>query len=72
MTDKDGNNADVTALGSRVRFTRSGAENDGSVTSIGVVIEDYADMVIERGSVGRGWAPVRRCTGGRSNSTTGG
>jgi hypothetical protein len=25
---------------------------------MGVVIEDYEDMVIDRGSVGRDWAPV--------------
>ncbi|QXC46875.1 hypothetical protein [Rhodococcus qingshengii] len=58
MTDKNGKSEDVTAVGSRVRIAVPGA--DVSVTSTGVVIEDYADMVIDRGSVGRDWAPVQR------------
>ena len=32
----------------------------GTVACTGVVIEDYEDMVIDRGSVGRDWAPVQR------------
>lgn len=58
MTDKNGKSEDVTAVGSRVRIAVPGA--DVSVTCTGVVIEDYADMVIDRGSVGRDWAPVQR------------
>ncbi|WP_045063244.1 hypothetical protein [Rhodococcus sp. AD45] len=31
-----------------------------AVARTGVVIEDYADMVIDSESVGRDWAPVHR------------
>lgn len=60
MTDKNGKSEDAIAVGSRVRITVPGSEADGTVTSTGVVIEDYADMVIDRGAVGRDWAPVHR------------
>lgn len=56
MTDKS---KDVT-VGARVRVTVSDSDADGTRTCVGVVIEDYADMVIDRGSVGRDWAPVYR------------
>jgi len=57
MTDKNGKSKDVTAVGSRVRITVSGSDAGGTVACTGVVIED---MVIDRGSVGRDWAPVQR------------
>jgi len=60
MTDKNGKSKDVTAVGSRVRTTVSDFDAGGSVACTGVVIEDYEDMVIDRGSVGRDWAPVQR------------
>ena len=60
MTDKTGKSKDVTAVGARVRITVSDSDADGTRTCVGVVIEDYADMVIDRGSVGRDWAPVHR------------
>ena len=60
MTDKNGKGEDVTAVGSRVRIAVSDSDAGGSVTCAGVVIEDYEDMVIDRGSVGRDWAPVQR------------
>ena len=60
MTDKNGKIKDVTAVGSRVRITVSGSDAGGTVACAGVVIEDYEDMVIDRGSVGRDWAPVHR------------
>ncbi|MCY4671381.1 MAG: hypothetical protein OXC29_25760 [Rhodococcus sp.] len=60
MTDKNGTSEDVLAVGSRVRIRVPGFDADGSVACTGVVIEDYADMIIDRGSVGRGWAPVQR------------
>lgn len=60
MTDKNGKSKDVVAVGARVRITVSDSNADGSVTCAGVVIEDYADMVIDSGSVGRDWAPVHR------------
>lgn len=60
MTDKNGKSKDATAVGSRVRFTMSDSDAGGTVACTGVVIEDYQDMVIDRGSVGRDWAPVQR------------
>lgn len=60
MTDKNGKSEDMTVVGSRVRITVPDSDTDGGVTCTGVVIEDYADMVIDRGSVGRDWAPVHR------------
>ena len=60
MTDKSGKSKDVTAVGSRVRITVPGSDADGTVACTGIVIEDYQDMVIDRGSVGRDWAPVQR------------
>ena len=43
-----------------MRITVSDSDAGGSVACTGVVIEDYEDMVIDRGSVGRDWAPVHR------------
>ncbi|NMM91948.1 hypothetical protein B2J88_48085 [Rhodococcus sp. SRB_17] len=60
MTDKDGDSQDVITVGFRVRITMPDSDTGSSVTCTGVVIEDYADMVIDRGSVGRDWAPVHR------------
>ncbi|OXM23259.1 hypothetical protein CBI33_07500 [Rhodococcus erythropolis] len=60
MTDKSGKSKDVIAVGSCVRITVSDSDAGGTVTCTGVVIEDYQDMVIDRGSVGRDWAPVQR------------
>ncbi len=54
MTDKNGKSKDVTAVGSRVRITVSDSDAGGTVACTGVVIEDYEDMVIDRGSVGAG------------------
>lgn len=68
MTDKNGKSKDVTTVGSRVRITVSDSDAGGAVRCTGVVIEDYQDMVIDRGSVGRDWAPVQRW---RSHSMTG-
>ena len=60
MTDTNGKGKDVNSVGSRVRITVPISDADGTVTCTGVVIEDYADMVIDSGSVGRDWAPVHR------------
>lgn len=60
MTDKNGETRDVITVGSRVRISGPDPDTDGDVTSTGVVIEDYADMVVDSGSVGRDWAPVYR------------
>ena len=58
-----------------MRITVSDPDAGGSITCTGVVIEDYEDMVIDRGSVGRDWAPVQRWAialddGRRSSRTT--
>ncbi|MDF3320110.1 hypothetical protein [Rhodococcus sp. C3V] len=60
MTGKNGKSHGVTAVGSRVRITVPASGAEGTVTCVGVVIEDYEDMVIDRASVGRDWAPVHR------------
>lgn len=60
MTDENGKSQNVTAVGSRVRITVSDSDAGGGVACTGVVIEDYEDMVIDRGLVGRDWAPVHR------------
>ncbi|MDV6271746.1 hypothetical protein [Rhodococcus globerulus] len=48
-----------TGVGSRVKVTVPGPDS-GGVAYIGVVVEDYAGMVIDSESVGRDWAPVHR------------
>ncbi|BBE49086.1 MULTISPECIES: hypothetical protein [Rhodococcus] len=60
MTDKKGKSKDVATVGTRVRIAVADSDAGGAVTCTGVVIEDYADMVIDSGSVGRDWAPVHR------------
>ena len=49
----------ATGVGSRVTVTVPGSGSGGAAYT-GVVIEDYADMVIDSESVGRDWAPVHR------------
>lgn len=58
MTDNNGDTGGVICVGSRVTVTVP--DPDRSMTYAGVVIEYYADMVIDSGSVGRDWAPVHR------------
>ena len=43
-----------------MRITVSDFDAGSSVRCSGVVIADYADMVIDSGAVGRDWAPVHR------------
>lgn len=43
-----------------MRMTVSDTDTEGGAACTGVVIEDYEDMAIDRGSVGRDWAPVQR------------
>ncbi|MCE4265363.1 hypothetical protein [Rhodococcus globerulus] len=59
MNEKNGRTNSATGVGSRVKVNVSGSDS-GSVAYTGVVIEDYADMVIDSESVGRDWAPVHR------------
>lgn len=62
MTHKDGTTPRVITVGSRVRVavpdSTSSSQDNGTCT--GVVIEDYADMVIDTDSVGRDWGRVQR------------
>jgi hypothetical protein len=57
MTENNGKTSGAIGVGSRVSVTAPGIETEGSAVCTGVVIEDYADMVIDSGSVGRDWAP---------------
>ncbi|MCE4264401.1 hypothetical protein [Rhodococcus globerulus] len=59
MNEKNGETNSATGVGSRVTVTVPGPGN-GGVAYAGVVVEDYADMVIDSESVGRDWAPVHR------------
>ncbi|KJF19364.1 hypothetical protein [Rhodococcus sp. AD45] len=59
MNEQNGETNAVTGVGSRVKVTVPGP-GSGGVAYTGVVIEDYADMVIDSESVGRDWAPVHR------------
>lgn len=69
MADSKGDTSGATSVGSRVRVTVPDPDTDVSVTYAGVVIEDYADMVIDSGS----WGGIGlRCIGGRSHSMTDG
>ncbi|WP_415394344.1 hypothetical protein ACMTN4_00840 (plasmid) [Rhodococcus globerulus] len=61
MTDKSGETRRVVSLASRVQVTLpTSSGSPSSETCAGVVIEDYADMVIDSGSMGREWAQVHR------------
>lgn len=63
MTAKDGTTSRVITVGSRVRVAvpdSTGPHRRGTEPHTGVVIEDYADMVIGTGSEGRDWARVHR------------
>ena len=59
MNEKNGRTNSATGVGSRVTVRVPGPDSDG-VACTGVVIEDYANMVIDSESVGRDWAPVHR------------
>jgi hypothetical protein len=63
MNEKNSKTSAGTGVGSRVTVTAPGpgsGSGSGGVACTGVVIEDYADMVIGSESVGRDWAPVHR------------
>lgn len=59
MNDRDDRPAATPIVGSRVKMVASTSER-GSVECTGVVIEDYADMVLDASSLGRDWAPAHR------------
>lgn len=56
MADRNGEIKFVPGVGSRVNIAVQGSADSDTVS--GLVVEDYADMVID--SVGRDWAPVHR------------
>ncbi len=56
MNEQNGRTNSATGVGSRVKVTVPGPDS-GGVAYTGVVIEDYASMVIDSESVGRDWAP---------------
>ena len=59
MNEMNGRTNAATSVGSRVKVTVPGPSS-GGVACTGVVIEDYAGMVIDSDSVGRDWVPVHR------------
>lgn len=59
MNKQNDKSNSAMAVGSRVKVTVPGP-GSGAVAYTGVVIEDYANMVIDSESVGRDWAPVHR------------
>lgn len=60
MTDKTGDTDNAPVVGSRVQVTVRDSGTGRTVACSGVVIEDYAEMVIDSVAVGRDWAPVQR------------
>ncbi|MCZ4618457.1 hypothetical protein [Rhodococcus qingshengii] len=61
MTDSDAQRTDPIAVGSRVTvIPTSGSQSGDTKPQIGVVVEDYADTVIDDSDLGRDWAPVQR------------
>ncbi|MFD4785343.1 hypothetical protein ACFWNH_30445 [Rhodococcus qingshengii] len=60
MTDVHGKSHEAVRVGSLIRVVVGALGDKGSPTCPGVVIEDYADMVIDSTAAGRDWAPVRR------------
>lgn len=48
-------------VGSRVTvIPTSGSQSSDTAPQVGVVVEDYADTVIDNSALGRDWAPVLR------------
>lgn len=61
MSDSDAQRIDPIAVGSRVKVIRSsGSRSDDAEARVGVVVEDYADTVIDSSDLGRDWAPALR------------
>lgn len=58
MTDETGDTDNVLGVGSRVQVNARDSGTGETVTCTGMVIEDYAEMVIDSVAVGRDWAPV--------------
>lgn len=61
MSDSGPQRTDPIAVGSRVTvIPSSGSPSPGTDPQVGVVVEDYADTVIDSSELGRDWAPVQR------------
>ncbi|MDV8070588.1 hypothetical protein R4P64_29045 [Rhodococcus sp. IEGM 1366] len=61
MTDSNTQRDDPVAVGSRVKvISSSGSRSSDTASRFGVVLEDYADAVIDNSDLGRDWAPVQR------------
>lgn len=61
MSDSGLQRSGPIAVGSRVKVIPSSELRSGDTESqVGVVVEDYADTVIDSSDLGRDWAPVHR------------
>ncbi|AZI65366.1 hypothetical protein RQN9TF_33605 (plasmid) [Rhodococcus qingshengii] len=61
MHDSDAHSINPIAVGSRVTVIRtSGSQSSHTEPQVGVVVEDFADTVIDHTDLGRDWAPVLR------------
>ncbi|MBT2272185.1 hypothetical protein [Rhodococcus qingshengii] len=61
MSDYEPQRAELIVVGSRVTvIPASGSRSSDTAPQVGVVIEDYADTVIDNSELGRDWAPVLR------------
>ncbi|MFI7167173.1 hypothetical protein ACIBM3_32465 [Rhodococcus erythropolis] len=61
MSDSGVEPTDAIAVGSRVTVIPTyGSRPADTAPQVGVVIEDYADTVIDNSELGRDWAPVLR------------
>ena len=61
MSDSGPQRRDPIAVGSRVKVIRtSGSRSGDTEPQFGVVVDDYAENVIDNSDLGRDWAPVLR------------
>ena len=61
MSDSYAQPTDGITVGSRVTVIRtSGTQSRDTEPQVGVVVEDFADRVIDETDLGRDWAPVKR------------
>jgi len=61
MSESGAQRPNTIAVGSRVTVIRtSGSRSGDTEPQVGVVVEDYADTVIDNSQLGRDWAPVQR------------
>ncbi|MDI9915634.1 hypothetical protein [Rhodococcus sp. IEGM 1379] len=61
MSDSGTQRAHPIAVGSRVTvIPTSGSRSGDTEPQVGVVIEDYAESVVDNSELGRDWAPVLR------------